>query len=293
MGLLRDGFPGHEGHAVGFVLRDGVSPDSGIYRELAYPEDKSERKVDLIAAGCECGWRSPRWKPIKPATWSPYTLSESEEDEERVHALWSEHLEELSRRQAAGKGSSSPPPPRSPQAAPRPAPPAGADRPVEPPKGPPTCHFCGLPLWEGPTNPDRNTIEAHLASHKPLTPCLGRRDGCENMTNAFETSSPGYCLECEQNPKWMEIGEGHLELVSEGADGLRHSLAGRAVHAGDTLELKLSDGTWLLGRYEWDFHGDSLATFHVGLAGEPVNSERDEGAIRIQNWAILRWPPRS
>jgi hypothetical protein len=85
---------------------------------------------------------------------------------------------------------------------------------------------------------------------------------------------------------------GQLFLDRDGG-GLRHLLDGKAVHAGDLLELKLDDGTWLKGRYEWTFEGDTLPRFHLGLAGEPPGQPTDEGAIPIPTWAILRWPKDS
>jgi hypothetical protein len=33
---------------------------SGLYRELQYPLDATTRRMELLAAGCACGWRSPR-----------------------------------------------------------------------------------------------------------------------------------------------------------------------------------------------------------------------------------------
>jgi hypothetical protein len=84
----------HEGYVVGFVTREGCSPESGLYRELMSPADNVTRDVEQLAAGCDCGWRSPRWFPSrrKPAHWWPHTVAASEEDEERVHELWRRHL---------------------------------------------------------------------------------------------------------------------------------------------------------------------------------------------------------
>ena len=84
----------------------------------------------------------------------------------------------------------------------------------------------------------------------------------------------------------------HLELDRQ-SGGLRHFLEGKAVHAGSTLELKLEDGQWIAGRYEWNFQGDSLPRFYLGLAGEPPGPPSDEGALLLPTWAILRWPNKT
>jgi hypothetical protein len=94
MGWQHDEHPDHEGYLVGFVTREGCSPEAGQYRELTYPADDVTREVGRLGAGCDCGWRSPRWLPSskKPATWTPYSVSASEDDKERAFELWQRHL---------------------------------------------------------------------------------------------------------------------------------------------------------------------------------------------------------
>jgi hypothetical protein len=92
MGIQHPDHPGHEGYIVGFVTREGVQRDSGIYRELGYPE-KEERVVEMVAAACDCGWRSPRWRPSARTTYSPYSINDSEADHERMYQLWDRHLQ--------------------------------------------------------------------------------------------------------------------------------------------------------------------------------------------------------
>lgn len=94
MGWVRDDFPGHEGVVVGLVRRGGCSPDLDLYRELAFPidADASALPADRIAAGCRCGWRSPRWTPGRPATYGPFSLLADVEDEEYAYQLWERHL---------------------------------------------------------------------------------------------------------------------------------------------------------------------------------------------------------
>lgn len=91
----------HEGYLVGFVVRDGCRDDDPLLRELEYPRDNCDRTdVRAIAAACECGWRSPRWR-ARVVEWSPYCVWASEADEERGRQLWSEHDEHEWRLQTA------------------------------------------------------------------------------------------------------------------------------------------------------------------------------------------------
>ena len=89
--------PGHDGLVVGLVQQDG-GEDAGLYRELQYPIDVTVRRVELVAAGCECGWRSPRWSPRVPTEWRPWTqwgpwsVFAPAEDDERALALWRRHV---------------------------------------------------------------------------------------------------------------------------------------------------------------------------------------------------------
>jgi hypothetical protein len=93
MGYFREDRPGHEGYAVGFVTRESTGIRSGLYRELAYPDDAGPRRVELLAAGCDCGWRSPRFTPSSPPTWAPYSVGTCEADDDRVRRLWCQHME--------------------------------------------------------------------------------------------------------------------------------------------------------------------------------------------------------
>jgi len=68
-------------------------------------------------------------------------------------------------------------------------------------------------------------------------------------------------------------------VLEQDSGGLRHTLEGKAVHAGEVLELAMEDDKWIQGRYEWTFQGDSLPRFYLGLAGEPPGPPTDEGAL--------------
>lgn len=77
-----------------------------------------------------------------------------------------------------------------------------------------------------------------------------------------------------------------LDLVRE-SGGLRHYLSGEPVHAGDGLELQLEGGSWVGGRYEWNFQGESPPLFYFGLAGVP-----EELVIALPSTARLRRPKK-
>ncbi len=95
MGWVReDAREGCEGYVVALV--HGLNQDGkelhGLYRSLSYPLD-DERRQDIrrLAAGCECGWRSPRWRPLEPARWMPFCVFASERDEDRALDAWRDH----------------------------------------------------------------------------------------------------------------------------------------------------------------------------------------------------------
>jgi hypothetical protein len=75
------------------VVRDGCAPDTGLYRELGYPRDNAEGHVECLAAGCDCGSRSPRWVPQLSAEWAPFAVWASKADEQRGRQLWRRHLD--------------------------------------------------------------------------------------------------------------------------------------------------------------------------------------------------------
>jgi hypothetical protein len=59
-----------------------------------YPRDDARRLLVEISAGCDCGWRSPRWVPKGPAEWFPYSLEAGGEEEARGLAAGRCHLEQ-------------------------------------------------------------------------------------------------------------------------------------------------------------------------------------------------------
>jgi hypothetical protein len=69
-----------------------------------------------------------------------------------------------------------------------------------------------------------------------------------------------------------------LELTRE-SSGLRHYLAGRPVHAGSFLRMKI-DGEWVAVRYEWVFRSDQPAFAVL----------EDDSAVAIRDDHELCWP---
>jgi hypothetical protein len=92
MEWLDDDDPEHEEILVGYVMREHSAIDAGQYRELASPGDDAERSAARIAAGCACGWRSPRWIPTTPAKWARSSLDVGNVDYSRAHRLWKRHV---------------------------------------------------------------------------------------------------------------------------------------------------------------------------------------------------------
>ena len=89
--------------------------------------------------------------------------------------------------------------------------------------------------------------------------------------------------------------EPHTQLILGRTDGgARHFLAGRAVHAGDTLQLQVAGGDWLPIRYEWSWDPDTPPTGHLAL-GVPAGAEQLQdtpvASFDLPATAILRWPP--
>lgn len=74
---------------------------------------------------------------------------------------------------------------------------------------------------------------------------------------------------------------GKLELKNEGVDGFRHYLDGEPVHCGELLEVLADDGSWVRGRYEWNFRA----------GGDPCLCIDDDG-IFLKERHLLRWPGR-
>ena len=73
------------------------------------------------------------------------------------------------------------------------------------------------------------------------------------------------------------LDDGAAALIGRPTSG-RHYLDGQPVHCGDLLELRLDDGSWATGRYEWSGGDTALLLFEDGI-GRNL-SETD----------VCRWP---
>lgn len=76
------------------------------------------------------------------------------------------------------------------------------------------------------------------------------------------------------------MNEGHqLDLRFEPA-GYRYYLAGKPLHAGDTVELFVSETGWTQGRYEWNYQPER----------PPFICFDDEHAVAATEEHRFRWP---
>jgi hypothetical protein len=81
-----------------------------------------------------------------------------------------------------------------------------------------------------------------------------------------------------------------------GADtgGLRHFLAGRPVHAGTALELRMPDDRWLVVRYEWSWEPSQRPRAHLALGGRgEALGYAEQVEFSLPERAELRWPAES
>jgi hypothetical protein len=68
--------------------------------------------------------------------------------------------------------------------------------------------------------------------------------------------------------------------------GLRYYLAGKPIHAGEMLEMLLDDGSWALGRFEWNYRKEEWPWFYVDTeSGDTIDLNPE--------CSRLRWPDRS
>jgi hypothetical protein len=94
MGLFRESLPGHEGYPVAYVeMDDERARSAGHLREVHYPEEHAECIV-AVAAGCDCGWRSPRIN-TREATWFPFVVQLPKHLQDRVDDLVIEHFDHM------------------------------------------------------------------------------------------------------------------------------------------------------------------------------------------------------
>ena len=118
---------------------------------------------------------------------------------------------------------------------------------------------------------------------------------------------PGASFSRARPPKrgnrWGRAMGRPLNLRQE-PSGPRHYLDGRAVHAGDTLELAVFEGVtvcaqgdpdpvWLRGRYEWSYQAGDAPRFYLELGdGKALGAGACVGLaeFKLPEAAVLRWP---
>ena len=89
MGWFYTDVEGHEGYVIGLRRGEGLARNC-LYRELGYPEDDKETAVHAVQAGCDCGWRSPRFQIT--ARWFPFVVDTDEDTEATLKDLWEAHI---------------------------------------------------------------------------------------------------------------------------------------------------------------------------------------------------------
>lgn len=84
----------------------------------------------------------------------------------------------------------------------------------------------------------------------------------------------------------------HVLVLAEDGGGRRHFLAGRPVHAGAGLELRLRDDVWVRIRYEWSWRADEAPRGYLALGGrgEALGWEPEAVEFKLPERAELRWP---
>jgi hypothetical protein len=257
--------PKHEGYLIGFVEREGVTPGpgaDGLLRECSYPKDDHPRRLVAISAGCDCGWRSPRWLPSEPAEWLPHMVEAAVEEEERGRRAWHRHLEQ------EGAGGS----PEQPDA-------------HEDQRIPATLASLGQPSLA--LLPDARAWARVIPLRQRAA-----REGEKPMTTSFNRAgSAGSRLQLRRE----DSGPHHYldgKPVNAGSV-LELSLAP------DSITCSFGDPhpVWLRGRYEWSFEADDPPRFCVDLGdGRPAPPREGEdattgaAALPLPTAAILRWP---
>jgi hypothetical protein len=89
----------------------------------------------------------------------------------------------------------------------------------------------------------------------------------------------------------VEPDPDRLLVLGRDAGGMRHFLAGRPVHAGTVLELRLLDDVWVRMRYEWKDPGNPpRAYLALGGRGEDLGYTPGSPCFPLPEAAELRWP---
>ena len=90
----------------------------------------------------------------------------------------------------------------------------------------------------------------------------------------------------------VEPDPDRLIVLGRDAGGMRHFLAGRPVHAGTRLELRLLDDLWVPVRYEWNWDAAAPPRGYLGLGGrgEALGYAPAPVSFPLPETAEMRWP---
>lgn len=89
----------------------------------------------------------------------------------------------------------------------------------------------------------------------------------------------------------VEPDPGSVLVLGTDAGGPRHFLAGRPVHAGTFLELRLPDDRWVVVRYEWNWDPSVRPRAYVALGGRgEALGYAPVVEFSLPEKAELRWP---
>jgi hypothetical protein len=97
MGWFDSDHAGHEGYLIGLVedRAHGLAAEA-FMRRLAYPHDDGTRAVEMLQVGCDCGWRSARFRAPLETAWHPFAVALPAARAAAVEAvaveLWRRHL---------------------------------------------------------------------------------------------------------------------------------------------------------------------------------------------------------
>lgn len=89
----------------------------------------------------------------------------------------------------------------------------------------------------------------------------------------------------------VEPSPDRLLVLGRDAGGMRHFLAGRPVHAGTALELRLLDDAWVRVRYEWNWDAAMAPRAYIALGGrgEALGYTAGPASFPLPEAAELRW----
>jgi hypothetical protein len=90
----------------------------------------------------------------------------------------------------------------------------------------------------------------------------------------------------------VEPDPDRLLVLSTDLGGMRHFLAGRPVHAGTVLEMRLLDDVWVRVRYEWSWSAAVPPRGYLALGGRGEDLGYTPGSVcfPLPETAELRWP---